>query len=155
VSAGAETTAGQAELKARGLRPYPVPDETTARYWEAAARHRLVLPRCQACGAFRHPAETACPDCGATAADWTQVTGTGVIETYMVDHRNLVPGFDAPYAVAVVVLDGTRGRVRLIANVRGCPLSEITMGMSVGVEFEQVAAGVVLPQFAPREDDAA
>src|SRR5260370_1192433 len=31
------------------------PDEWTAPFWEAAAQHRLVVPRCTTCGAFRFP----------------------------------------------------------------------------------------------------
>src|SRR5689334_8286163 len=150
MSSSVETRAGQAELKERGLRPYPVPDERTAPYWAAAAEHRLVLPRCQ-CGVFRHPADARCPACGESAAEWIQVPGDGVVETFLVDHRNLVPGFDEPYAVAVVRIAGTGDRVRLVANVRGCPPEQVRIGMPVIVAFEELAPDVVLPQFVPRE----
>jgi uncharacterized OB-fold protein len=72
-----------------------------------------------------------------------------VIETFMVDHRNLVPGFDEPYAVAVVELLETAGDVRLVANVQGCALDTIHIGMRVRVAFEEISPDVTLPQFVP------
>ena len=46
-----DTTAGQEELRRRGIRPLPAPDELTRPYWEAAREHRLVVQRCAGCGA--------------------------------------------------------------------------------------------------------
>ena len=42
-------------------RPLPVPDEMSAPYWAAAARHVLALPRCSQCQEFTMPPDSTCP----------------------------------------------------------------------------------------------
>ena len=42
-------------------------DAATAPYWEAAARHELVLPRCDACGLVFFPPRELCPAAGAAS----------------------------------------------------------------------------------------
>ena len=52
-----------------------------------------------------------------------------------------------PYLVAQVELEeGTR----IVANIRGCATEAVHIGMPVEAIFEEIAPGVVLPQFRPR-----
>jgi uncharacterized protein len=143
------TRAGQEALKSRGIRPIPEPDELTQPYWDAAARSELRLQRCVGCNAFHHPPVATC-SCGSTEHEWTQVSGNGTVYTFIVDHRNMVPGFYEPYVVAQINPDETQDNtVRITGNIRDCDTSDVTIGLPVEVFFEEVN-GVTLPQFRPR-----
>jgi uncharacterized OB-fold protein len=145
-----ESTAGQLRLKELGIKPIPSPDEDTRPYWEAATQHRLSLLRCTSCSHFRHPPKEACTVCGATEGEWVTVSGDGTIYSFIVDHRNMVPGFEGAYVVAIVnPVEGDED-VRIVANIRNCPIEDVSIGMPVKVLFEDVAPGVTLPQFEPR-----
>ena len=60
-------------------RPVPVPDESSAPYWEAAAEHVLAVARCSRCGTFALPPDVVCPHCGSTDPDFAfePVSGRG------------------------------------------------------------------------------
>jgi uncharacterized OB-fold protein len=64
-------------------------------------------------------------------------------------HRAYHPGFkaDLPYNVAIIELEEGP---RLVSNVVGCDLQEITLGLPVDVVFDDVTEGVTLPKFRPR-----
>ena len=67
------------------------PDEWTAPFWEAAAQHRLVVPRCTTCGAFRFPPSPFCWRCRAQAIDWVERPGQGVVYSYTVVWHPILP----------------------------------------------------------------
>lgn len=146
----AQTTAAEDELRRRGIRPWPVADEVSSPFWAAAARHQLMLQRCASCGRFRHPPTADCPDCGSPVSDWRQISGRGTVYSFIVDHRNLVPGFEGAYVVALVVPDEVEDdSVRLATNLPGCRPSDVRIGMRVEAVFEELQPGVWLPQFTP------
>jgi len=148
VAAG--TTAGQEELKRRGIRPWPVPDDVTAPFWQAAADHRLVLPRCTGCDHWRWPVSLPCRHCGADPVVWVPASGRGTVYSFIVDHRNLVPGFDGAYVVAQVVpAEVDDDSVRLTTNLPGCPPGDVRTGMPVVAVYESVRPDVTLVQFVP------
>ena len=131
-----------------GLRPWPIADEVTAPFWEAARQRQLVLQRCAACERFRHPPSSHCDHCGSDAAEWVDVSGRGRVFSFIVDHRNMVPGFHGAYVVALVIPDEVSDdSVRLCTNLPDCPPESVRIGMPVTVEFEEVRPGIVLPQF--------
>jgi uncharacterized OB-fold protein len=68
--------------------------------------------------------------------------------TFTVNHQAWIPGFDPPYVVAIVELEEQPG-LRLTTNIVGCPIENVTIGMSVRVRFEDVGEGVFLPLFEP------
>jgi uncharacterized OB-fold protein len=150
-----QTRAGQEDLKSRGIRPIPKPDEYSAPYWEAAARHKVQIMRCENCEELRHPPTPECPYCGSDHLTWAKLSGHGLVYSFIVDHRLMVPGFDEPYVIVQVTPDeATRNTVRIVGNLRDCELDDVRIGMSVETVFEEVTAGVVLPQFRPRVQEA-
>lgn len=130
-------------------RPRPRPDDVTRPYWEAAAEHRLAVMRCAACGRYRHPPTKACDDCGSEMVRWEQLGGDGHVWSFVVDRRNLVPGFSGPYVVAMVVPVETGDDIRIVTNLVGCPFDQIHVGMPVKVTWEDLDDGLTLPQFTP------
>jgi hypothetical protein len=61
-----------------------------------------------------------------------------------------VPGFEreAELIVGLIELDEQAG-VRLVANLRGVEIDQISVGMPVEVVFEDRENGGTLPQFQP------
>lgn len=149
-----ETKEGQEELRRRGIRPVPAPDDLTRPYWEAARRHQLVLQYCRSCGDFQHPPEPSCAGCGSRELTWRPVSGKGTVYSFIVDRRLLIPGFREPYVVAQInPLEARRDTVRITANIVGCDLEAVRIGMPVEVTFVPVNERVTLPQFRPAAGD--
>ena len=58
---------------------FPLPDtdwEPTREFWAAAARGELVIPRCQACGAYSWYPSPRCTVCGGESLEWSPGVGT-------------------------------------------------------------------------------
>lgn len=131
-------------------RPVPVPDELSAPYWEAAARHVLVLAKCARCGSFAIPPGQACPACGTTDPDyaWTEVSGAGTIRSWTIIRQSFLPGFDddLPYLLVDVEL-AEQPELRMIGRLLDGPDAAVETGARVTAAFEDIATGVSVPAF--------
>jgi uncharacterized OB-fold protein len=129
-------------------RPLPVPDERSAGYWEAAARHVLAIARCGACGAFSHPPDQTCAACGSLAPNWTfePVSGRGKVKSWTMVRQALLPGFETPYRIVDVELE-EQSELRLVGRLLDGPNAEVRLGAPVRVAFEDLAPGVTVPAF--------
>jgi uncharacterized protein len=118
-------------------KPAIVPTAANRFFWEGAARHRLLVQRCGACGHFSHPAPDRCPACLSPDLAPASMSGRGTIFSFTIIRRALHPGFaiDLPYAVALVELAEQAG-LHLITNIVGCAADGPRIGMDVAVEFE-------------------
>jgi len=122
----------------------PAITELTRPFWEAAARGRLLLPRCNACRQHFFRPEVACTHCFATDWNWVEASGRGTLYSCTTVHRAPAPGFVVPFVLAVVELvEGPS----MLSNLVGCAATEIRIGMALKVRFEQVADTVHLPRF--------
>ena len=127
-------------------RPLPEPNPETAFFWEAAQKGELHILRCNACGTYVHLPRPACRNCQSTDLAPARVGGRGVVHSFTVTHFPL-PGFDPPFAVALIELEEG---VRLASNVVDVPPEEMAVGIPVEVTFEKVADDVTLPLFRKR-----
>lgn len=129
-------------------RPVPELDDVTGPFWEAAARHELVLQTCSSCGAVRHPPRPVCPACLSWDYTWEPASGRATVWSWVIAHQPVLPAFadKTPYNVAVVEL--AEG-VRMIGNLLDVADSEIHEGMAVEVAWEDVEDDVTLPQWRP------
>jgi len=145
-----ETRAGQEEMKRMGIVPWPVADDLTRPFWDAANRHELVIQRCTACGEFRHVPRADCLFCDSTDVEWVPISGKGTVFTFIVDHRNEVPGFDGHYVFAFInPVEAPRTTVRLTGNILECDPEDVYIGMPVEAIYKELRPGVTLPQFRP------
>lgn len=128
-------------------RPLPVPDPESQPYWDAAARHALELPYCDACARYVFPPRPACTSC-PDELRWVAVSGRGTVYSFAVMHESYMRGFDPPYLVAQIELDEQPG-LRLTTNLIGCEPDDARIGMRVEVAFEDRGEGVAVPQFRP------
>jgi uncharacterized protein len=119
----------------------PQPNPETLPYWEAAARGKLLLKRCAACGEYHFYPRALCPFCFSDRTEWIEAAGTGTIYSFSVMRRAPVP-----YAIAYVTL--AEGPA-MMTNIVGCDLDAIRIGQQVAVVFEPSEGGQPVPMFKP------
>jgi uncharacterized OB-fold protein len=83
----------------------PFDDPTTAPFWEAALDGRLVVQRCNACGASQLYPRPFCLACDATDLGWADAAGIGTVYSITVNRLAVQPNLEPPYEVALVDLD--------------------------------------------------
>ncbi|WP_067672697.1 Zn-ribbon domain-containing OB-fold protein [Nocardia miyunensis] len=131
-------------------RPVPVPDEQSAPYWEATARHELRIARCSQCGSFAVPPDQVCPRCGTTvpAFSFEPVSGRGRVRSWTVMRQSFLPGFeeDVPFVLVDVELV-EQAELRIIGKLLDGPEAVVRVGDPVTVAFEDLVPGVSIPAF--------
>jgi len=110
-------------------------------YWEAAARGKLLIKRCEACGELHFYPRALCPFCFSERTVWQEASGKGRIYTFSVTRRAPVP-----YAIAYVTL--AEGPM-MMTNIVDCDLDTIRIGQAVTVVFEPSEGGPPVPMFKP------
>ena len=132
-------------------RPLPVPNPTTAPFFDAAREGRLRLQRCPRDGFFFYP-RSRCPRCLGDDWCWEDVSGRGFLHAFTVDRLGHDPALarDVPFAIAVVELEEGP---RMTARVVDCALEDLHVGMPLAAVFETIE-GVALVRFRPRGGEA-
>ncbi|MBI2963376.1 MAG: Zn-ribbon domain-containing OB-fold protein [Deltaproteobacteria bacterium] len=127
-------------------KPLPRIDEENRWFWEACARHELVLQRCGGCGELRFYPRGLCPACLSSSVEYVRSSGRGRIHTFTVTYQSQAPGFrdELPYVMAYVDLDEGP---RVLSNVVHTPPEEVKIGMAVEVVFEDVDEDLAIPRF--------
>jgi uncharacterized OB-fold protein len=131
--------------------PFPTVSAETLGWWEAAARHELVIQACDDCGRTRHPPGPVCPHCRSTAAHWKELPGTGRVYTFTIVRQAFISALDdqLPYVVAALDLDGADEGVRMVSNIVDLEAGEVAIGLEVEVVFEDMGPELALPRFRP------
>lgn len=115
-------------------------------WWQGIAAGKLLIQKCSDCGELRHPAKPMCGHCQSLNWGTVEAKGTGTVYSYTILHHPKFPGYEFPLACALVEL--AEG-VRMVSNVVGCDLAEVTIGMPVRVSIERIDEATVLPVFRP------
>jgi uncharacterized OB-fold protein len=125
-----------------------VPDEQSAPFWEAAARHELVLARCGRCELLVHPPDVVCPHCGSTDPQFrfTPVSGEGIVRSWTIVRQSFLPGFEVPFTLVDVELDD-QDELRLIGRLLDPPDGALPLGTAVRVAFEDLTEEISVPAF--------
>lgn len=129
-------------------RPVPVPDDVSAPYWAAAARHVLTVAQCSRCGALTMPPDVLCTECGSTEPgfEFVPVSGDGVVRSWTVVRQSFLPGFDVPYLLVDVELAEDVG-LRVIGRLLDGVDAPVRIGAEVRVAFEDLGDGIAVPAF--------
>ena len=115
-------------------------------WWEACDDGKVLIQRCQSCGALRHPPRPMCGECQSMEWDSIESTLDGEVLSHTEIHHPKIPGYQYPLVCAVIKLaEGTN----LVANIVGCSPSEVQIGMKVKGVLEQIDEKTMLPQFYP------
>jgi uncharacterized OB-fold protein len=126
--------------------PPPTPSAHSEPYWDGTRAGELRYQRCEACATALFDPAVICRKCGSRALRWERSAGLGTVYSWTVVWRPQQPAFVVPYAPAIVDLDEG---YQMLANVVGCDVGDLAVGMRVAVEFHPVADGYVLPYFRP------
>jgi uncharacterized OB-fold protein len=121
----------------------PYGDPLHGPFWEAAARHELVIQRCGRCRAHQFFARPFCVACGAEDVGWVPAAGLGTVYSLTTVHRQVSPDLPVPYVNALVQLDEGP---RLLTRLVGGPCA---IGDRVQVRWQARAGAPPLPLFAP------
>lgn len=127
-----------------GAASFTVPE--AAEFLKGAEAGVLRMPVCNACETPYFPPRPFCPACGSRDVDYVTVSGRGTLYSYIISHMP-TPGFEPPFAIAVVELEEGP---RMMANIVGCEQTPeaLVLDMPLEVCFE-VRGGVRLPCFRP------
>jgi uncharacterized OB-fold protein len=126
-------------------RPQPKLDQENRAFWTGGAEGKLNIVKCHDCGQYTHPPRILCRHCQSENIAPEAVAGTGVIDTFSVNHQAWVPGLEVPLVIARVKLDGVPG-VTLTTNIVNCPIDEVNFDDKVRVVFEE-QDGIFYPLF--------
>jgi len=126
--------------------PQPMASTEALPWWEAAAKHKLVVQRCGDCAHMQLPPAPICSECRSSEYDFPELSGRGEVYTFTTIHRPIALDQEVPFVVAVITLEGTNG-VRMISNVVDTPLDEIAIGMPVELVWEDMSEDLTIPRF--------
>lgn len=129
------------------MRITPTVTPQTEFFWTSGADALLRIQECRTCAALIHPPRPVCRHCRGRDLGIRVVSGFATLIGFTVNHRFAPPGMPPPYIVAQVAVEEDP-RVRLTTNAVDCDEAELTLGMRMQVQFEQVG-DVWLPQFRP------
>jgi uncharacterized OB-fold protein len=115
-------------------RPAPAVDRDSRPWWEALARHELVLQRCSACRAWRWPPRAICNRCGSFDWEWEAPSGRGSVASWIVNHHRFSEAFSSPYAVVTVRLED-QADLLLPGSFTGPP-DWLCIGLEVEAAFD-------------------
>ena len=114
-------------------------DRDSRLWWEAVARHELLLQRCAECGAARWPPRAICNRCGSLEWRWEQSAGRGTVASWIVNHHVFGPGTEPPYVVVLVRLDDQSDILMPGGWAGPRDGSGLAVGLPVVVGFQDVA----------------
>jgi 3-oxo-4,17-pregnadiene-20-carboxyl-CoA hydratase alpha subunit len=122
----------------------PVPDRDDQYFWTGVEEGMLLARRCARCSFLQHPPSPMCPKCGST--DWLiqELSGRGVVYSWIVSRHPSEPE-RSPRIVALVELEEGP---RLVSNLQDVAAAQVVTGMPVELAFAEID-GVRLPQFRP------
>lgn len=121
-----------------------VTDPDTGGFFDAARRGELAVKACADCGMVLHLPKAYCHGCGGWNTTWKTVPPTGTLYTWTTTERALRDGFDPPYTVVLVDLDGAPG-ARLVGHLPGRP--DLAIGMAMRADFVELTDEVTIPRW--------
>jgi uncharacterized OB-fold protein len=117
-------------------------------FHQNAAAHRLVIPRCTACGTFRFPPSPFCWNCRTQDFEWIEHDGAGTVYSFTVVRHAVIPAVkDAlPFVASVIALPDTDG-CRMVAGIVDCDPADVRIGQPVTLDWYDVREGTTVPVF--------
>lgn len=131
--------------------PLPAPNVESRPFWDGCRKGKLRIQCCRACGRYRFYPAAGCPHCGSADAVWKDVSGHGVVYSWIVVRRTVDPVWQAmvPYISAIVAI--AEDEQTLVPGLlTGIDPVDIRAGLAVEVWFEMVE-GAALPRWRPPE----
>src|SRR5438876_438099 len=143
VSAAAES--GEVVM-ADYAKPLPEITAESKPFWDACARHELLVQKCRACGTVQYYPRGVCAACWSADVEWTPSAGRGRVYTFTVTYRTQARGFrdELPYVLAWIELEEG---VQVMSNIVAVDPAKVAVGLPVRVTFDDVKEGLSIPKF--------
>lgn len=137
-------------MEITGLEPVLTPNPEGEPFWAAVAEHRLILPRCDACGRLFFYPRAVCPHCGARDLDWAPASGRGRLHSFCVLFHSGVPGLAEALPLTTGLIDLEEG-VRVMAYLVGFPEDpeQIRCDTPVEADYVDLVGGGAVLAFRP------
>ncbi len=119
-------------------------DPITWPFWEAAARHELLIQCCADCGQYQFYPRAFCLNCQSDVVEWVRVAGTGIIYSLTTVRLQILPELEPPYVAAVVQLDEGP---RLLTNIVDSASGQCKIGDRVHLAWRERSDAPPLPVF--------
>ncbi len=116
--------------------PTPAIDAHNRAFWTGGRDGRLLIACCGCCGAWTHPPVPRCPSCASERVEPAPVSGRAQVYSYTINRQRWTPELEVPYVIAIVELAEQHG-LRLLTNIVGCAVEQVSIGMAVEVDFAQ------------------
>jgi len=132
-------------------RPLPTPMTPEAKpYWDGLRMGKLMLPKCNDCGAAFFYPRILCPHCHSRNVGWIQASGKGKLYSFEIAYRTFNPAFkvEAPFILAMVELEEGPRMMSNLINIKPDP-AVVKCDMPVEVVFEKQTDEVTLALFQP------
>ncbi len=132
-------------------RPLPTPMTPEAKpYWDGLRMGKLMLPKCNDCGAAFFYPRILCPHCHSRNVGWIQASGKGKLYSFEIAYRTFNPAFkvEAPFILAMVELEEGPRMMSNLINIEPDP-AVVKCDMPVEVVFEKQTDEVTLALFQP------
>src|SRR5437773_909641 len=115
-------------------------------FWDACARHELLVQKCRACGTVQYYPRGVCAACWSADVEWTPSAGRGRVYTFTVTYRTQARGFrdELPYVLAWIELEEG---VQVMSNIVAVDPAKVAVGLPVRVTFDDVMEGCSIPKF--------
>lgn len=59
------------------------PEHVVEKFWNGLKEGKIYAKKCKECGAIEFPPHHACNTCGYHDTEWTELTGKGVLKTFV------------------------------------------------------------------------
>jgi uncharacterized OB-fold protein len=128
-------------------RALPEPTPETQHFWRGAREGELRLQRCLDCSVPYFPPRPFCPRCSSRDIEVFAASGRARLYSYVISHRP-APGFEPPYAIAIVELDEGPRMMTNLVEVAQTP-EALVLDMALEVVFEPLSDEISLPLFRP------
>jgi len=126
-------------------KPYPALSMDNEFFWTGGEKGELRFKQCNACQHYIHPPTPYCKECLSDDISIKIVSGKAKIATFSINYQQWHPAFKPPYVTAMVEIDEAP-YVRLTTQIVNCEPTDVRVGQSVRVIFEQ-AGPAWLPHF--------
>jgi len=132
-------------------RPQPLlPEPNTQGFWDGVKAHELRYQTCDDCGAVVFYPRIHCTSCLSRNLSWNVSKGEGTVYTFSVVVQNRVPAFIELGAYSVAYIDLDEGFRMFSTVLVDDPMTEISIGQRVKVDFEVQDEGEYpIPVFRP------
>jgi len=120
-------------------------------FWTGGRESKLNIHKCRDCNGFTHPPRAICRHCQSENIGPHAVAGTGIVDTYTINHQKWAPDMEVPFVIARVRLDDAPD-VFLTTNIVNCAVEAVDIDDPVRVVFEE-QDGIWYPLFekVPRQ----